>query len=274
MRLDRNQGPAAARNLAISLTRSPLIAVLDADDRFLPGRFSRLLSRRDWDLVADNVLFVGDHGEAERAPLPSVQGFFRIDLARFADGNVSRRGRDRAELGFLKPVMRRSFLDRHGLRYAAGLRFGEDYDLYARALACGARFLVTYACGYLALCRQDSLSSTNSAADLARLVECDEHLLRHPGLSGAALAALRRHRNHVGRKHWLRVVLDRKRQDGAAAALGQALARPARLAGLATDVARDKLGLALRPDPARAASAPRFLLDTHAEPAGPGGTAP
>ena len=37
IRLDKNHGPAFARNQAIAASRSPLIAVLDADDVFLPG---------------------------------------------------------------------------------------------------------------------------------------------------------------------------------------------------------------------------------------------
>src|SRR5262245_48322064 len=40
--LSKNRGPAAARNHAIARSSAPLIAVLDADDFFLPGRFDAL----------------------------------------------------------------------------------------------------------------------------------------------------------------------------------------------------------------------------------------
>ena len=38
-----------------------------------------------------------------------------LDLPDFIEGNISRRGAARGEIGFLKPVMRRAFLDAHGL---------------------------------------------------------------------------------------------------------------------------------------------------------------
>ena len=52
--LEHNVGPAAARNRAIERASAPLIAVLDADDFLLRGRFEQLLGRDDWDFVADN----------------------------------------------------------------------------------------------------------------------------------------------------------------------------------------------------------------------------
>ena len=45
-----NAGPAAARNRAIDASSSPLIAILDADDFLLPGRFDALLDEEGWDL--------------------------------------------------------------------------------------------------------------------------------------------------------------------------------------------------------------------------------
>jgi succinoglycan biosynthesis protein ExoU len=34
-----------------------VIALLDADDMFLPGRLGRLLAIPGWDLIADNIAF-------------------------------------------------------------------------------------------------------------------------------------------------------------------------------------------------------------------------
>ena len=53
-----NRGPAFARNHAIAHSAAPLIAILDADDFFLRGRFDRLVDRDDWDFVADNIVFI------------------------------------------------------------------------------------------------------------------------------------------------------------------------------------------------------------------------
>jgi len=54
---EENRGPSAARNAAIAATSAPMIAILDADDIFLPQRFTHLLSAQDWDLIADNIVF-------------------------------------------------------------------------------------------------------------------------------------------------------------------------------------------------------------------------
>ena len=54
--LDCNRGPSFARNQAIAHSRAPLVAILDADDFFLAGRFKTMLGGDDWDLVADNII--------------------------------------------------------------------------------------------------------------------------------------------------------------------------------------------------------------------------
>ena len=46
-RLHLSLGPAAARNIAIGISTAPWLAVLDADDFFLPGRIRALLSEAD-----------------------------------------------------------------------------------------------------------------------------------------------------------------------------------------------------------------------------------
>jgi succinoglycan biosynthesis protein ExoU len=98
-----------------------------------------------------------------------------LDLATFVDGNISKRGVRRGEIGFLKPVMRRGFLDKHALRYREDMRLGEDYDLYIRALANGARYKVIHSCGYGAVVRGDSLSGSHRTEDLRRLYEADRN---------------------------------------------------------------------------------------------------
>ncbi len=168
-----NAGPAAARNWAITATRAPWLAVLDADDYLLEGRFAPLLAcAGDAEFVADALIRV----TGEEPPPPGA--VFAPEPLSFADFVLGNLGPSAGplDLGFLKPIFRRAFLERHGLRYQDHLRLGEDYEFYARALALGARFLVGGATGYISVERAGSLSKAHSEADLERLRDCDDSL--------------------------------------------------------------------------------------------------
>ncbi len=243
IRLDVNRGPSHARNVAIQRSRAPFISILDGDDFFFAGRFRNLLAEADWDLAADNILFLpeGSFADAAQVSGPVVAPdpeFLGID--RFIDGNISRRGAQRGELGFLKPVIRRAFLEKHGLRYDETLRLGEDYELYARALALGARFKIVKSCGYGAIVRANSLSGRHATMDLKRLADADAKLLEIGGLSASSRAALKRHWRHVHDKYLLRHFLDIKAERGLVAALMAMVERPSALLPVASGILADK----------------------------------
>jgi succinoglycan biosynthesis protein ExoU len=208
-RLPVNQGPSAARNVALDLGAAPWIAPLDADDYFRPGRIAALLAAADgFDFVADDIIQIAPEstGVASGRSLIGRAYSRRLDFAAFVAGNASGRGR-RRELGFLKPLIRRAFLDRHRLRYADELRLGEDYALYAQALALGARFIVLPACGYVAVVRPNSLSGLHSRSDLERLRDFDSQLAAAFNLRPADRRALRRHTLSLeARVRWLAVI--------------------------------------------------------------------
>ena len=240
--LETNRGPAFARNHAIANSSAPLIAILDADDFFLAGRFDGLLEGDDWDFVADNIVFIDGRGSVVEPAVPEFESAPRfLDLQGFIEGNISKRGASRGEIGFLKPVMRRSFLDRHGLRYKEELRLGEDYDLYARALVNGARYKIVHGCGYGAVVRPDSLSGRHRTLDLKRLYEADQAILAAPGLPKESAAALRRHERHIRGRYELRRFLDIKAEAGIRRAGLYALANPSAIPAIAGGVAADKL---------------------------------
>jgi succinoglycan biosynthesis protein ExoU len=256
--LTRNVGPAAARNRALEVAASDALALLDADDRLLPGRFGPLLAVGDWDLVADNVVFVDD---PER-PLPALAAaeaaFERLSLAAFVQGNVARPGRSRGEYGFLKPVLWRPFLQRHGLRYDPGLRLGEDYDLYVRALRAGGRFLLTRRPGYLALVRPNSLSAHHRTEDLGALAQAIRSHLAERTLAPEERRAMRRLLRQMEGRHALRAVLDVRGRDGIPAAVRTMLARPGWVLPVTRGILRDKL--APPPPPVLPAEGYRLLL--------------
>lgn len=265
VRFDDNKGPAAARNHAISQSSSPILAILDADDFFLPGRLRALLVEPDWDFIADNIVFTDEEHAATAhlsvAVFPPAPRLLGLDA--FIEGNISRRGVRRGEIGFLKPLMRRDFLDRHGLRYQETLRLGEDYDLYARALARGARYKIIHSCGYGAVVRGNSLSGSHRTDDLKRLYEADQAILSQPGLSDQARALIRRHEQHIRGRYELRAFLDIKRQSGAGAAIRHALRHPGAVPAIAAGIFADKTeAFRRRPDMAPpAGTVPlRYLL--------------
>lgn len=207
LRQTSNGGPAAARNRALSLSSAAWVCVLDSDDYLLPGRTGRLLAQAAaGELVADDLIRVS-LGDATPT-LPAGQAApLEIDLAQFVEGNVSRRGRQRQELGFIKPLMDRRFLARHGLNYNPDMRLGEDYDLYARALAWGARLILVPPQGYVAVTRPDSLSGRHTIEDLQALRDCSRTLATLPHLSAPARQALRRHYRSVDKRlQWRRLI--------------------------------------------------------------------
>jgi len=194
-----NRGPAAARNRGMAAARSPWLAILDADDFLLPGRLAGMLRHaHDADIVADDPWRVRE--EAVDGPREAVLGLKtprRITFAEFVDGNVSRPARPGREWGFVQPLVRRRFFEAHALMHQEHLRLGEDYELYARALALGARFVMLPPQGYVCVCREGSLSGRHSVDDLRRLRDCDAALAMLPGLSAADRTALRRHATSI-----------------------------------------------------------------------------
>jgi succinoglycan biosynthesis protein ExoU len=211
-RLSANVGPSAARNIAIKISKVPWLAILDGDDYFLPGRLATLLSVADaWDFVADDIIQVREDqvGKTEFEPVLFADHHqpFALDLEAFVLGNIRQHGVLRTELGFLKPLVRRSFIDAHGLKYDEKLRLGEDYALYARALAVGARFLIVPKPGYASVVRADSLSACHTRHDLECLRDSNAALIRSATLTAAEQLALRGHYTSVDcRVQWLAII--------------------------------------------------------------------
>lgn len=252
-RLSANSGPGAARNRAIALSQADFIAVLDSDDIVLPGRFARICALGVFDLAADNIVFVSSLDEIP-ADLPEGQ-ISTIDAADYVAANISRPGRERAELGFLKPMFRRSFLDAHGLRYNPAMRLGEDYELVLRALIAGGRFALTTGVGYVALVRDSSLSGAVSTEALWVLSAAERDMIARFDPEPLLRRQMERRARQCEAKAALRSALDAKAAGGYGGALAYALRHPGQIYDIAKGVLVDKLG----PSPS-AAKTPRFLM--------------
>ena len=243
LRQSENIGLAAARNLAIGKANAPIIAILDADDYLLPGRFSALLKIRGWDMIADNIAFVPEGADdlAPRTFEPRSSNPSKINLSAFIEANISKPRRSRGELGFAKPLIRRRWLTSGEIAYDEDLRLGEDYALYAKLLEAGARFLVTTGCGYVATVRSNSLAAHHKIGDLEALLQFDESLFASPRLTRDERSALRRHMRQLAVKIHHRKVLERRRL-GMGRGIAAAVARPSLMVELALAIVRDKLG--------------------------------
>ena len=172
-----NKGPSGARNMALEIAKGTYVTVLDSDDFMEPGRLARMMEQArvlQATILADDLYKViegNEEGPRTRLlELPkSGADSFAVDLAEFTRGNMTSYNGARGEMGFLKPLILREFLEGHGLRYHEDMRLGEDFALYAEALAAGAAFHIVPPGGYFAVVRPESLSGSHGAKDLGAL---------------------------------------------------------------------------------------------------------
>ena len=110
---DVNAGPSAARNRALRESSAPFVTVLDSDDFIVAGRMAGLIAHTEmYDFVADDMYQVDENNIVgarrlllgDKVTLPMT-----VSLTEFVMSNVTDKNRERAELGFIKPLMRRAF---------------------------------------------------------------------------------------------------------------------------------------------------------------------
>ena len=129
IRLEQNQGAAAAMNRGWQSTRAPFVAIHDADDESLPGRLAAQLAfmqnHPEIDVLGGGARFVDEAGRTlawVRHPMEHAElAARRWRQSPFVHSTV---------------VMRREFLTVTG-GYPAGMRLAEDYDLWMRGFADG-----------------------------------------------------------------------------------------------------------------------------------------
>lgn len=153
MVLEQNRGLAAARNAAIRVARGRYVALLDSDDEWEPTYLAEQVTRMESEpslaVLYPNARIVGDHPHAGRTFMdvcPSHgEATFRSVLTQRC--NV-----------FGSVLARREALVRVGL-FDESLRSVEDFDLWLRLLASGARMGYTRRVLVRYRKRRDSLSA-------------------------------------------------------------------------------------------------------------------
>ncbi len=143
LRHPKTRGVSAGRNTALAAARGEWVAVLDADDLFLPHRLATMLATaqaRGLDVVIDNLLRVDARtgaalGKAFPSEWMTPDAPMRLSFVMEHDFP----GRHATGFGYCKPVFRTTLLrDRVG-GYAPGVHCGEDVLALQTALFEGAR---------------------------------------------------------------------------------------------------------------------------------------
>ena len=167
-----NGGPSAARNAGLDAATGDWVAVLDADDAYLPQRLERMLACARVaraDVVLDSFRYYRPAGETighpvldDRVPDALITCTEFVSHARPYASEV--------DWGLLKPIFRRAFLQEHGLRYPLKTRHGEDFLFMCEVLLHGAR---------CALCRRAGYLYTSADANLSRTVRDYRLMFQH-----------------------------------------------------------------------------------------------
>ena len=191
-----NAGPAVARNRALSVATGTWTAVLDSDDLMHPARLKTLVEAGTCDgadIVADDLLiFDTDHATAPQSLLKGrwASGPFWVDILTYVRLNSMYGGGP--ILGFLKPLIRSTFLARLPGPYNESLTIGEDYDVIFRLLQCGAKYRIYPELLYFYRRHRYSLSYRLNKDALARMEGADLQILRSPEVRGALARSIRR----------------------------------------------------------------------------------
>ena len=203
--LPANVGPSAARNRAIRESRGKWVAILDADDAWRPDRLENLTAwaeRLDADLMADNLILYDERAAspgrtAFRAASPirqiGVQDLFESDMQDYSPFSY----------GLLKPLIRKTFIERTALFYDKSIRCGEDFHYYAELMFHGARCFITRDAYYIYTTPMGELSEQPSRlrTTVARFDEilrnADVLAERYAAVADVRLAAAMRRRRTI-----------------------------------------------------------------------------
>ena len=172
-------GPSAARNKALDACRGEWVAILDSDDAMQPNRLHGMIIEAEnlgCDVLADNLQLIDFYTDSSiglafsRAWMADDSiATLRTLMQRDWPGRNPGMG-----IGFMKPIVRRSFLVCKGLRYDEDVWTGEDILLYVRLVDAGAKMRFQENAGYIYSVR--SASTKSQARATKDLVEVNRQI--------------------------------------------------------------------------------------------------
>ena len=202
--LAENGGSSVARNEAIDMATGEWIAVLDADDWYLPTRLEVLLRAAQElkaDLICDN-LKIFDHVRQRVVDETSYTRDKPVELTPeyifYNDTPLKRHA-----IGYTKPMVTKAFLTKHHIRNDPAHRAGQDFIFLADIILNGARaFLIrdalyVYVHRISPTTRKISPTSRSDAGFVLIVRGCDELMERY----GATMTP--KARRALKRKRWI-----------------------------------------------------------------------
>ncbi len=235
----RNRGVSATQNRGMREARGEWIGLLHADDVWLPERLERLLAVADGaDTVSDDVYRI--HPAAGRG-YSCLRGRWYRPLFLAEPCWLTPHDLVRHHLGVLKPLFRRTFVQRHQLAYNPRLAALEDFHFYLQGLLAGAQWRQVPEAYYLWYVRADAATSIvwelferDDVLGQTRALLGDPRIRRDPRLVALLEAFIEEDRVnvHIG------AIKRRLRRGQLRAALGALLGRPTDVPAVVSLVAK------------------------------------
>ncbi len=173
-RNDRNFGAAHTRNVAFAKARGEFVALLDADDRWLPDHLTvsaEALQDSSLDIVYSTALMIEDQTNL----VLGTWGPYADELADFPQSLLGR--------SYVTPsatVLRRQVLHDVG-PWNAGLRYCEDFDFWMRCVAAGKQFRYVGGCRCLYRKNHEGATTQRLCGTMEEVAEVTERYMHATG---------------------------------------------------------------------------------------------
>lgn len=195
-----NMGVSHSRNKGIELARGEWVAILDSDDWMAPFRLERLIAAAEQYgaiLAADNLHLI--HDGAEQPHTTYFDSRIKI-IGPMEDHKLIHAAEVISkDLGYLKPIVKLSFLQQTGIRYDETLHIGEDFKFLTECAIAAHQLLLLKQPAYYYRIRANSLSGYGSLAKEITSANVQlgmiDGLIRQYGSDPAIREALFRHKN-------------------------------------------------------------------------------